>query len=938
MGLPYRRPDSLMTYGRGCRQDFLPPAANRVKKSMTSPLLRLFAFLSVLTLHGICQAAPVNLSETGATRLLAKDGTIAGETTEIVADDRLVEKKGVTLKAGVKAAVDGESRTPDITFSLKAPKAGLYVLHTFAVVDDEGAKLMDAAKGKYDSLFMKLQFDTNRPTKRVVYVPWHRSLQETGKFNLTGEPQELKIWLPRGVRLGYVDIRPYSPPAIPAAAKNYKPKWTPPASHPRLWCTTETLPLIRERLKSEEHRKVWQELSDIAKKPFKFEFNPDAEVAHNAALEAAVTSKAFYYLMTGDKKIGREAVQLTLDYSSRVEFGNVLDITREIGQAIYAASLVYDWCNDLLTTEEQDSLYTNLMRLALDMECGWPPFRQTIITGHGAEAQINRDLLAMSIATYEKNPEGYNHTAYVILENLVPMRNWEYQSPRFDQGVSYGAFRFAWEMHAAWLFYRMTGEPAFDDNIKDVRKFFQYMRMPDGQMLRDGDGNIYGKDGDFNYWRNAPFMLLMYTYANDPILKGDYYRQGGPGNNRMQFLLLNDPELKPIESMESLPLSMDFGPNLGGLVARTGWDISLDSNDVVAEIKGGGYHFGNHQQSDAGSLQIYYRGPQVVDLGLYKFYGTPYDMNFNKRSVAHSMMLAFDPNEKFLRVDVNDGGTKFVPVAPLTPEQTKKDPQFSTGSVMSSDFGPDDLKPAFSYFKVDLTKAYSAKMSRYTRGFCFLNLGRKDIPAAIILTDDMTTAKPEFKKYWQINTFYDPQITDGGFVLHNQRNKKVGKTHVDMLVPAPAERKLELLSGKQSTNVFGVQLDAPAIDRPEANGHRIMISPENAQKRDRFLTVFQMVDGETKPLPMEFTEYKENYVIGLADRIVSMSNSSNSVNKAHSIIIPPGAKRQVALLGLKDGSWSVRGPNGFSVNAKVASGKNAIYFEGEPGEYKIAPR
>src|SRR5690606_8331676 len=143
-----------------------------------------------------------------------------------------------------------------------------------------------------------------------------------------------------------------------------------------------------------------------------------------------------------------EAVSLMNDYLERVEFGNILDITREIGQAIYAGSLVYDWCHDLLSEQERENLYKNLMRLASDMECGWPPFGQSIITGHGAEAQINRDLLTMSIAIYDQDPEPYQYTSYVILENLVPMRNFEYQSPRFDQGVSYGAFRFGWEMHA----------------------------------------------------------------------------------------------------------------------------------------------------------------------------------------------------------------------------------------------------------------------------------------------------------------------------------------------------------------------------------------------------------------------------------------------------------------------------------------------------------
>ena len=390
-----------------------------------------------------------------------------------------------------------------------------------------------------------------------------------------------------------------------------------------------------------------------------------------------------------------------------MEFGNILDITREMGRAIYAASEVYDWCYDLLTPSEKEIIYKNLMRLADDMEAGWPPFKQSVVNGHGNEAQICRDLLSMSIAIYDENPVPYQYTSYIILENLVPLRNFEYQSPRHNQGVNYGSYRFGWDMHSAWLFYRMTGKPVFDDNIKDVRKFWQYMRVPDGQMLRDGDGFTAGKPGEFSYWKSPQTMLLNYAYAKDPLVKAEFERQGGLPGNPVLYLLLNDPNLKPESGMESMPLTMDFGKVLGSMVARTGWNIGLNSNDVVAEIKGGGYHFANHQHADAGSIQLYYRGFQFGDIGVYKFYGTPYDLNFNKRSIAHSMMLAVDPEEKFLKTESNDGGVRFNQRFPRTPEEVQTDPLFDNGKVLSADFGPSKLKPYFSYFKADLTGAYT---------------------------------------------------------------------------------------------------------------------------------------------------------------------------------------------------------------------------------------
>src|SRR5690606_6075355 len=119
-----------------------------------------------------------------------------------------------------------------------------------------------------------------------------------------------------------------------------------------------------------------------------------------------------------------------------------------------------------------------MMRIARKMDPGWPPFEESIINGHGNEAQINRDLLAMSIAVYNEDPEPYKFISYLVLEQLVPMRAFEYQSPRHNQGVDYGAYRFGWEMHAAWLFYRMSGQHVFDPNIRKVPYFWRYMKLP----------------------------------------------------------------------------------------------------------------------------------------------------------------------------------------------------------------------------------------------------------------------------------------------------------------------------------------------------------------------------------------------------------------------------------------------------------------------------
>src|SRR5690606_30197505 len=401
------------------------------------------------------------------------------------------------------------------------------------------------------------------------------------------------------------------------------------------------------------------------------------------------------------------------------------------------------------------------------------------------------DMLSWSLAVYDEEPEHYKYVSYTILEQLVPMRKFEYQSPRHNQGIDYGGYRFGWEMHAVWLYYRMLGYSVFDDNIKKMSDYWLYMRTPDGKMLRDGDMfNVQYSDGEGFYWKNPQTMLLCYAFSGDRMIKGEFYKQGGLPDNPVLFLLLNDPNLMPDYDLSSLPLTKDFGKILGSMVARTGWSIEKESGDVIAEIKGGGYHFGNHQHADAGALQIYHHGIQVGDLGLYLSYGSPYDFNFNKRSVAHRMMLVRDPNEPLLfRTKTNDGGTRFSQRFPRPVDEVLNDSWYHTGEIRASAFGPDPIRPSYSFFNADLTAAYTAKVKSYARSFLFLNLNREDVPAAIILLDELEKSNADFESFWQINTIEKPTLLPDGFLLKNQFKGKSGTTYVDMLKPAVNDRQ-----------------------------------------------------------------------------------------------------------------------------------------------------
>lgn len=866
--------------------------------------------------------------------LEAEDARLDPARAAVLAQDSFASKQGVSLKAGQTSHVDDQDAAPDLVFSFTAAAPGRYRVQTHSAVGALGAELMRKARGKQDSLYLRLQIDEGRLAKRVVFVPWRPADGYTstlGKFSFSGQPQEIKVWLPEGVQLDLLRISPYVPPQVPEVVQHYQPTIVPPKSHPRLWVNAESLPRIRANLERAENTPVWAKLKERAARPFEFSVKPNTEVHYNRGLESAAVDKAFVCLMTGDEASGRDSANLILAYLPAVEFGNLLDITREVGRAIYSASLVYDWCYDLLTPAEREIIRTNLMRLADEMECGWPPFLQSIINGHGGEGQINRDLLSMAIAIYDEDPVPYQYCSHCILEQLVPERRFEYQSPRHNQGVSYGPYRYGWELTSAWLFRRMTGHPVFDDNLGGVYYQWLYMRVPDNRALRDGDGFSDARPANL-----GQTTLLNYAYSDDPVVKWDFFREGGMDGDPLMVLLLNDPDLKAADGLDGLPLTKDFGPVLSSMIARTGWNMGRNLSDVVVEMKGGGYHFGNHQHADAGSFQIYWRGLQAVDLGEYHFYGTPYDNNFNKRSIAHSLMLVVDPDEKFTGTTTNDGGTRNNRSCPRNIEQVTSDPQFANGTVLSSSFGPDANRPLFSHFSIDLTSAYSDKLKRYQRSFCFLNLGQEEHPAALLVLDDLTCAKPEFKKYWQINTLNPPDRTADGAVLHNEDLGLKGKVDLHLLRPGPDARTLEILSGRDSTTVDGKYFEPPFPDRPESNGHRLMFSPKGNHEHETFLTVMTMDDEEAEPLPVHLAETDTVYVVTLADRAVVLGKTGALLQDGFTVDLPAGQTWQLLIAGAQPGMWSVKG-DATTLNVTVEEARHTAFAVVPGGQYQIRP-
>ncbi len=861
------------------------------------------------------------------------------------------EVNGISLLDEIDSNVDEneEITTPDIIYRVKAEESGVYWISTISSINELGREQFEGNTSKYDSLFMKIELkgdiDTQKAVKRVIYVPWavdkDTYKSKLDRFYFNGNIQDINIWLPKGVILKNLIIDKYIPPRIPEEVESYQPLITPPLSRPRLWLNHSSIMTVKNNLEVGRNKNIWEDVKLVAMELYNFPYGEDEVIIReDNDVEKKIQYKAFYYLMEQDVIIGRESIDIAKKYIKALDFGNILDVTRPIGNAIYTASLVYDWCYDLLTSDEKMFFIEKFKYLAESMEIGWPPFRQAITFGHGSEEQLSKNLLAMSIAIYDEDPIPYKYTSYRILEELSPMRQFEYQSPRHHQGMSYGPYRYKADLEAALLFKKMSGEEVFDENIKNVYKSFFYRRLTNKSVFNDGDNFSQYYSGNIYYGTTS---LIHYAYSKDSsennilvlagLSKGDIALNSyNVFNDRVLTLLLNDPDFEAVlpneEGLSSLPLTLFTGKIVGSMIARTGWNMSENTSDVIVDIKGGGYFFANHQHADAGSFQIFYKGKQVVDLGQYHYYGTPYDINFNKRSIAHSMLLVVDPDEE----NVSDGGTRKISGSPVSEAYiNNSNSKYLNGKIISESIEPvNSLAPDFSYYALDLTSAYSDKIEKYHRKSVFLNLKNNDIPAILIMLDIVRTSNPDFKKYWQINTLNLPEIDDDGNILihNNIEAGNDGNVIVSMLEPDINNRTVELFSGTDSTTVFGTHYTAPKPDKPEANGIRIMISPLNSNSKDVFLTVFTMKTPESTALSVSSFKSQDNntFHISLGNNILVIMNNTQELLNTNIDINIINNNTKLFVGGLESGSWMLSG-EGIEAGVFVEDGKNTFYYD-----------
>ena len=753
------------------------------------------------------------------------------------------------------------------------------------------------------------------------------------------------------------------------------PKVQPTAGeHPRLLVKKADIPKILENSKHPEHQWAWNKMITYANKTDVTGILPDKNGAmnHDKYQIEVAQCKAMDYLLNGNKEHGREAIDIVLNFLKTVTYTSTGDYS-SLSQFLWGEAMVYDWCYDLISKEEKDFIIDTTLYLCGNyLEIGWPPVLQAAWGGHGSEEQMVRDLVAFGIATYDEKPYIYNTVVGRLTDEYLPVRkHFLYNGHKPLYGSNYGPWRLDADVTTLHVMGKLNGGKNYweNDNLHYLPYWYIYATRPDGFYMADGDGSFDGYATPRNYGEKSAdnLYIMVGSWYKDGYLKYAFLdeKERVEPTRWIEYLVINDPTIEPIP-YENLPLSRYFPYPAGEYIARTGWNMGKNSDDVVVTMKLNLATMIDHNHMDAGEFEIFYKGALATDTGYYQtvrsgeesnMFGVPFWNNYYKQTIAHNCMLVYDPGERIENFKysgnsvnlTNSGGQMVIPAGGKYAYPDAKDAEkfpetegLNNSKLLGREHGPDEYKPDYTYLSGDIARNYSEKVKDYERSFMFLNLKETnpDIPGVLIVFDHLVSSNPSFKKTYLLHGANAPQIEGTRTTLTRTDNGFNGKLVNDTLLPKSDNVTITQIGENPNDFWVGDKLFKTSPNPNnygEQGGIRTEISPKNPSEEDYFLNVMQVsdADSEKEPLTAILIETPTHKGVKIADRVVLFASTKEKVKDDVSFSFDGDGSYKITVAGLKAGTWEVKKDGIVLCDAVATEDGTIAAFDGEKGNYTL---
>ena len=665
--------------------------------------------------------------------------------------------------------------------------------------------------------------------------------------------------------------------------------------HPRLLVTKDNIPNIRKAL--EETNPTNERFFGLLDQPTSYINNGKLAAAekdyggrpgyHNYRGDYLefIQVKALGYLIDGHKLYAYQAVHCMKQYLRTLDIQYIKsNMEREYGNTMFTAALVYDWCYDILTTEDKNQLragiqnrtakgncgdpsYTSVTHYKWKMSIGYPPTNIGAVSGHSSERQLLRDYLAAAIAFYGDNNSWYDYIGKVLYSEYVPVRNYYFRSGISQQGIgTYVSGRHIADMFSAWLLMTSTGSQPYENIHSTIRSFLGYECTP-GKLFSDGDGS--GSMQNNHEFRALSYMTAymfedeaMLAQARDMLPKqafGDDARIDLTIElqSALYVALTGMSDITPAaDKYEGMPLIQYNGSPVGQYITHEAFGVT-DSASVFMKIKE--RTTANHEHADAGNFMIYYKGMLTADGGVYNGYGGAHTRYYHQATVSHNSILVYDSS----KADVNssDLAKKWYSGGQIWPAEAKsltelKTETYHTGDVIGNRHGYYDTEktqPKYAYLNGNLVYAYpSETVSSLGRRMLTVYTGDEDVPMLFFVYDTIGAVSANYEKKFLFH------ISSSEAPIINTTNKTVTTTNGGgklVLTAMSPDTKLTGVGGRtygadgkyvastsQNYLINGKQ-NATTNDYDVGSWGRVEISATNNSKSSKMLNAMYVTDA-----------------------------------------------------------------------------------------------
>jgi lysophospholipase L1-like esterase len=630
-----------------------------------------------------------------------------------------------------------------------------------------------------------------------------------------------------------------------------------PEEHPRLLGSRDRL----QRLAT-ERAEAYQRLKRVAQQA-------------NADAHSKMISMALVSAIEEDRSQARQAIDMAMQLvDGPVKKGHV-----PFGHDLARCAIVYDLCHEHWRPEEvrrfhqymNDTVDANLHSEPHVFHNGWYGYKNWGI-GLACYASYYENRRAAEILRSLESEfrtraapalqlagdgggwaEGY-YVNYWLYEWLFFC-----EVARWCEGVDYYAL--------APAFFRHRAVAGMFETYPGIGIYNTRRSSPVG----DGGGRLFGGDRDkalfarrilVNHFRDDPSHQAVHTF-------NEMTQRCGVGNYAYGDFLWRDSNVKRAD-LSRFRLS-HYSPGPGYVHARSSWN-----EDATYFFFKCGDRFTAHQHLDVGHFLIYKNEELVGDGGHYDNFGSPHDVNYHLRSIAHNTILVRDaseewPNIRAAKVLGNDGGQ-----AHNWPHHNGAVADATAWSKNRSRYDIADIV-AFSDFEThvyvagDCTRAYSpTKLESFTRQIVF------ERPGTFVIFDRVVSQQPDFKKTWLLQAMKRPDKSEVGLVMKNGK----GRLFVQTLLPA--DPNIELCCGEDLYRYEGHSFP-PGRDTGPAPECRIEVSPPQPARVDYFLHVLTATDTAVEsiqPAILEETDSEVRVRLHDANIVFDKNSTAGSIEIA----------------------------------------------------------